>query len=247
MKKALKILSLSLAVAMLLSTLCGCSALINSFIDGFNEGYNSVADDDGDEVLVFGDNDDDDDDYGYDEGSTEDTDVFAATSTLYVNPVELYENRKETAESIDIIGKWVDEDGEYVAFYSNGTVDWFGEETYRYSFDGNFLTVSDTKFLSRLYGDTFVIYNDPFYYSHTDGETGSLYGRWESSDDNDYSFEFYAEDNYFIEDDEWAGRYYIQGNDIILCYEDTYVSYCIFVVNDDQLGVAYGLPFMPAE
>lgn len=241
MKRVFRLLALSAATLMLISTLCGCSAFVEGFIEGYTNAMNEGSGDDTtavDEDYVF--SFDDDDDSSSDDSGDDD----------YISNAEyaawVFESNEGSYDNSDIVGKWIDYEDDAVIFYADGSVNFYDTEIPNYSFDGKFITLSsgseELKYLARLYGETFVIYNDPFYYGRVEGTTGSLTGRWESSDDYDYSFEFFS-DGTFTEDDYYAGEYFIEGNDILLLYDDGDISYGIFVVEGDKLGYAYGIPF----
>lgn len=246
MKKTLRIVSLALAMLMFLSTLCGCSSFMQGFMEGYFSALNGENDNEidlpiDDDIFSFDEDDDEEDD-------VDDGEYFLPTDAGAINPEKLLESNTGNYTNADLIGKWVDEDGEYLEFYSNGTADWYGEGVIDYNFDGKTMIFDDDEELripARLYGDDiFVMYYSKYIYDRWSGADG-LTGRWEC-DEEDYSLEFSANGK-FREDDYFDGYYYVRDNDMILCYSDGYVSYCVFAQNGDQLGFAYGYPMYRVE
>ena len=238
MKKTIRSIALVLAMLMLLSTVCGCS----SFMQGFMEGYTSAmygeenTPEGNDDVFTFG-NDD-----GYDEDDDYD-DYFLPTDASAINPEKLLNSNTGNYTNSDLIGKWIDEDGDCLEFYSNGTADWYGEGLIDYYFDGKTVIFGgdeELRYPALIYDDDiFVMYSSKYVYDRVSGTDG-LAGRWEEKEE-DYSLEFSANGR-FREDDELDGYYYVKDNEMILCYTDNYVCYCVFAQNGDKLGFSYGYP-----
>ncbi len=243
MKKIFRMIALITATALIAVSLCGCSAIVQGFIEGYTEAMNegnTTTDDDGD-VFLFdtdGENEKEEDHSSNDTYDFGESDMDDAAEEIFASNTGNYDNS-------DIVGKWIDYEDDVINFYSDGSGTYFDSPVEEYRFNGDFLTLiaegEEYKYPARLYGDTFVIFYEPYYYARVEGNTGSFTGRWESSDDNEYSFEFYS-DGTFLEDDEYTGKYYIDGNDILLLYDDTYITYGIFHMHEDgdQLGFAYG-------
>ncbi len=264
MKKLFKLIALSMAVLMLAGTLCGCTAFVEGFIEGFNSAmeddsgstggyddehifsFDSSGEDDDDDLIVNGGDDSSDDNAIIDDGEGDEI-----TNAEYA--AALFDANAGTYTAQDIIGRWVDHDDEYIVF-GEGVLDYRGTLVEHYDFDGQFLYITyggeTDKWLARYFGDAeiLVIYSDPFYYGRVGGTTADgILGRWESIDGEEYAFDFNA-DGTFTEDDAYAGEYFIEGNDMLLLYDDgTSISYGIFVVDGDQLGFAFGLAYYPAE
>lgn len=227
MKRVLKISALICAMIMLLGTMCGCSAFIEGFMEGYNEAMQEAM--------------------GQDEFSADDYSDDASEPVFFTpeEAAELFSEREENCDSDSILGMWIDSEDDVLEFFSDDSVNWFDLESYdSYNFDGKFLCLyrngEETKHLARLFDDMLVIYGDSYYYERV-GEGSGLFGRWDcvSHDDGDYSFDF-RNDGTFNEDGAYNGIYYIDGNDILLSYDDSTAELCIFVLDGDKLAVAYG-------
>jgi len=240
MKNIFRYIALALAVVMMTSALCGCSA----FIEGFIEGYNGATQESSTQTTTTtttANDDEDDEDIDY---SNMTNDQLAAA--IYASA---------SSDEDDILGKWIDQEDDVINFRANGTCSYYGIPCKSYSFDGEFLHVeyeepmeyegeilTEETCPARLYGDILVIFYAPYRYARVSGESGNLYGRWESNDGNDYTFEFYPNGT-FTEDDEYRGNFYINGGEMLLLYNnDDYITYGLFSIHEsgDQLGFAYG-------
>lgn len=244
MKRILRIAALICAMAMLLGTVCGCSA----FVDGFMAGYNdAMAEDTTDTAAeeqppLF----DDDSSLAY------------AADPVFFTPedaAEIFSKVKYPCTSEDIQGRWVDRKNNELEFLSDNSVCLSDADidTYdSYSFDGAFLYLykdgEESKYAARLFGDMLVIYSD-FYSFIRIGEGSGLTGQWKCISHDGYSFVF-RDDGTYTEDDALNGIYCTEGSDILLSYDDGSAEICLYILNgenDDYLLFSYGhvLDFAP--
>lgn len=233
MKRVLRISALVCAMVMLLGTMCGCSTFVEGFMEGFTEGYNEAMQ----------------------EAMGQTTEQDTSSENVFFTPEEaadLFALREENCGSEDILGRWIDSEDDILEFRTDSSVNWFDLESYdSYTFDGKFLCLykdgEETKYLARLFDDMLIIYGDSYYYERV-GVGSGLLGEWVcvSHDDDEYSFIF-RNDGTFNEDNAYNGIYYVDGNDVLLSYDDGSADLCIIVQDGDKLAAAFGymLDFAP--
>lgn len=154
----------------------------------------------------------------------------------------------------DLVGSWGSYGQIQVVFNEDGTGNFYSAGCTSYTFTGKSLILNTDAGMTftidtRLFGDDFIIFDQPYTFLHYTAVANQLdSGRWvcRVDDETEYTFEF--ADGKFTEDGKYTGTYYTEDNEMLLIYDECEdykegdYYYFLFNIVDDQLNLYYGMP-----